>query len=102
MSAGTIGYVVVLAVGSLVLPMLLLILTRFVPAMRRHPTLVYGVCLALVLLAFIAAAAEADSLGPVIVAALLALLFLGWDYVRNVRSLAAASTSAPPQPSEQD
>jgi len=102
MSAGTIGYVIGLAVGSLVLPILLLILTRFVPAMRRHPTLVYGVCLALVLLVFIAAAAEADSLGPVIVAALVALLFLGWDYVRNVRSLAAASTSAPPQTSEQD
>ena len=102
MSAGTIGYVVGLAVGSLVLPVLLLILTRFVPAMRRHPTLVYGVCLALVLFVFIAAAAQADSLGPVIVAALLALLFLGWDYVRNVKSLAAVSTSAPPQTSEQD
>jgi len=92
-----IGYVVVMAVGSLVLPILLLILTRFVPAMRRHPTVVYGVCVALVLFVFIAAAGRADSLGPIIVAALLALLFLGWDYKRNVKALAAASTSAPPQ-----
>jgi predicted tellurium resistance membrane protein TerC len=102
MGAAMIGYVVGMAVGSLVLPILLLILTRFVPAMRRHPTIVYGVCLALVLFVFIAAAARADSLGPVIVAALLALLFLGWDYIRNVKALAAASSSAPPPTSQQD
>jgi|SRR5215469_2989031 len=102
MTAATIGYVLGMAVGSLVLPILLLILTRFVPAMRRHPTIVYGVCLALVLFVFIATAAQADSLGPVIAAAFLALLFLGWDYMRNVKALAAAASSAPPQSSQHD
>lgn len=91
MSAGEFGSVVGGAFASLLLPVLILIVARFVDPMKRHPGIVYSVCAVLVLLACAFAASTQEFWGPNIGSATLALLILGWSYTRD-RNAAQSTT----------
>jgi hypothetical protein len=83
MSAGMLGYIVGGFMVMILIPVLILIVARFVPAMRRAPGVVYGVCAALVLLmGFLSFSGGNEGLATMISTAL-ALLFLAWGYSRD-------------------
>jgi hypothetical protein len=90
MNAGMIGYIIGGFLGCILLPVLILIVAKFVPAMRRRPAVVYGVCVALVLLAGYATVSGGSEVLPSTISVVLALLFLLWGYVRDAKKAAAA------------
>ena len=83
MNAAMVGSVIGLALGSLLLPVLILIVARFVGPMKRNPGVVYSVCAALALLLCFLGASTSGSWGASSAASVLALLFLLWGYSRE-------------------
>jgi hypothetical protein len=77
MSAGMLGYILGLTMGCLLLPVLILIVAKFVGPMKRSPKIVYSVCAVLVLLAaFGAGRTGGGYVVPAAISATLALLAL--------------------------
>jgi hypothetical protein len=88
MSAGMVGYIIGGFFASILLPVLILVVARFVGPMRRNPKVVYSVCAVLALLVCAGGANGADNWWPPAIAAVLALLFLLVGYVRETKKSA--------------
>jgi hypothetical protein len=94
-TAGQAGSFIGSIVATLIIPLILLIIFKLIPAMRRRPAISNGIPGALgVLIAFVGGMPMTQE---VIVAALVAALFY-WQYRRDVTALAKAS--APKSPSQ--
>ncbi len=90
MSAGQIGNIIGIFVASIVVPVIVLIVSNFIPAAKRNPKVVYGVCGVLaVAVAFVSAAGSGDIASSAI-AAVLAGLLIYWGYTRAAKKIARA------------
>jgi len=83
MGAGQIGNIMGTFLASIILPVIILIICNFIPAAKRNPKIVYGIC---VVLAVAACAITLNGGGGNVLdaslAAVLAIAFLYWGYVR--------------------
>jgi hypothetical protein len=98
MNTFDIGHFVGMLLAALVGPLILLIVFKLIPAMRRRPGASNGITGVLaVLIAFVPV--NTPLVEKVVAAALLAALFY-WQYTRDLRALARASAAeAAPKPS---
>ena len=85
-----------LRVRDLLLPVLVLIVAKFVGPMKRNPQIVYGVCVVLVLIVcLLTVTGSGGNWMPSSISAALAVLVLWWSYTRDTRK---ATPSSPPTP----
>lgn len=85
MSAGVFGYIIGGFLGSLLLPILVLIAAKFIGPMKQHPRIVYSISSILTLPVPALAASVSLLWGPAAISVALALLVLFWDYRRSRR-----------------
>ena len=89
MGAAQLGYVIGESLFSLVLPITILIVCNFIPAAKRKPKIVYGICAALgVAVCFIGVAGGGDVVLSSIAAAL-SVEFFYRGYARAAKKAAA-------------
>lgn len=92
MSAGQIGYVIGGFFFALLLPVLILIVCRFIPVAQRRPEIIYGICgLLAVATPFLAAVVSRDIVSSALSATLAGGLIF-WGYKRTVKKNAVAHT----------
>jgi galactitol-specific phosphotransferase system IIC component len=90
MGAGQFGYIVGGFFASILLPVIILIVCNFIPAAKRNPKVVYGICAVLaVAVAFVSASGGGDVFSSIIVA-VLAVAFFFWGYTRAAKKVATA------------
>jgi hypothetical protein len=90
MGAAQVGYIVGGFFASILVPVIILIICNFIPAAKRNPKVVYGICgILAVAVAFVSATGGGDIVSAGIVAVLAALFFF-WGYTRAAKKVAAA------------
>jgi hypothetical protein len=88
MRAGEIGYVIGGFVTAMLLPVLILIVSNFIPPTKRNPSILYGICGILAIgVPFLALNGGASALDSVIAAALAGAL-TWWGYTRAAKKKA--------------
>jgi hypothetical protein len=81
------GYIIGGFTVSLLLPVLILIVTKFVGPMKRSPGIVYSVCGLLAPIPCALAASVSHEWGAATISVGLALLVLWWGYTRDRKAL---------------
>ncbi len=101
MSAGALGYMTGAFLMLLLIAMILVVLLRLIPPLKRRPVLPYGgSALLIVLFTVRSGMAQADTLLPMLLACALTLAMLAWDYRRTVKKARAqVQNTPPPRPS---
>jgi hypothetical protein len=90
MGAGQIGNIIGVFLFSILLPVIILIVCNFIPAAKRKPQIVYGICAVLaVAVCFLSVAGGGEALNSII-AAILAGLFFFWGYRRAAKKAITA------------
>lgn len=98
MSAYMVGYLTGEGAGLLIAFLLLagvwLVIAMIIAPLRRRPRLSYGVAIALVLLAALLMLADASLRIPDVVAAIISVALLSWQYRRREAKQAAGVPAA--------
>jgi|ERR1019366_1121726 hypothetical protein len=80
MGAAEIGYIIGGFITALLVPVLILIVSNFIPAAKRNPHLLYGICAVTATLAAFIGASVGGNYADSTISWLLAEAFLYWGY----------------------
>lgn len=89
MGAGEIGYILGAFATAILLPALVLIVCNFIPAAKRHPKVIYGICAVLAVIPPTLAMRVSGTYGDSAIGIVLALGVLYWGYSRDAKKAAA-------------
>lgn len=87
MGAGEIGSILGGFMVSIILPVVILIICNFIAAAKRNPKIVYGICVVLAGAVCFVSVNGGGSVLDAFLSAVLAVVFLGWGYMRAARQL---------------
>src|ERR1035441_10561913 len=88
MGAAEIGYIIGGFITALLVPVLILIVSNFIPAAKRNPHLLYGICAVTATLAAFIGASVGGNYADSTISWLVAEAFLYWGYRGAAKKLA--------------
>lgn len=91
MNAGQVGYIFGSIVACLILPVLWLIVVKFVPSLRNKPAVANGVAVGLAWVSVFLSMAGGGDATPLL-GGLVVSLLLWWNYRRDMRELSKAQS----------
>jgi MFS family permease len=93
LGAAKIGYIIGGFITALLVPVLILVVSNFIPAAKRNPHVLYGICAVTATVATIIGASVGGNYADLAISWLLAQALIYWGYrsaVRKARVLKAA------------